>query len=290
MLLLVACVDAPSDSIALAESTEVPAQVETNGPPIGAVQIDACGDAGDCACSSAAMWGLYDRPPEPSVFGEEWEYWGPDPVWDGECAAISTDIVGICDPTCAGDEFCDWDGYCQRWPEHVDAGTLTVDGLAAPLHFEFSDVTGYGLMDVVPDEPFSGGIVTLRAAGGEDLPAFEVSTTPPEPLDTRFNYNQLLGMDEDLVLTWTPSGDDDLVRFSLSVIGHGGNGRSELLCESPDDGEMILPRGNVEVNGAESSVSVELTRFRRDLVRVGAGTVRLELFQSQRWGNVISGC
>lgn len=292
MLLLLACA-LPADETAAESPVDAVVEPQVFGalrPPIGVVAVTACETLPNgCGCNDVSAWGLYDRTAPRSTFGAEWEYWGPEPVWDGECAAISTVASTWCDPACGSGEFCNADGACEAWPGHLSAGPITLTGLAQELVLQPADVGGYVLTEEPPEELFDGDLVRIDAPGAE-LGAFSVAARVPAALDADLDCTDLIRDDGDVRITWTPGEPGDRVRLQTAAIGHGGNGHSEVMCETADDGELVVPTNILGVGSASYGFEAVLTRFSRAGVPLGAGEVRLEVGRRLTCGMLNTGC
>lgn len=293
MVLLLACAQPdldpdPATGDTVAAALDQPLGVERD--PIGVVSVTACATAPNgCGCNELGAWGLYDRVAPRVTFGTEWEHWGPEPVWDGECAAISTVASTWCDPACADGELCTGDGTCEPWPEHLSAGPITLGGLTTPITLEPQDIGGYAFTVEAPEELYADDVVTLDAPGDE-LGAFSVRGRVPATLDADLDCGTLLTADGDVVLTWTPGDPRDRVRLYTTSISHGGGGGAETMCEGPDDGELVIPASMLGVSSSSWGFDAVLTRFTRASAPLGAGEVRLELGSARMCGLVTQGC
>lgn len=191
----------------------------------------------------------------------------PAPIaQEGDCVVYRRPPPALCDPPCT-DGVCEAPGTCVPWSQDVDAGTITVTGLKAPLRFERGEF-GYEPTPFPPQDLFDDGdAITIAAPGaGGGIPGFSVALTGVAPL-AGAPPTLALGDGRDLPVAWTPSGGDARVQLALVVGWHGAPYEAVLLCETDDDGSLVVPGAIVTAlpgasNGLEQHLS-SMMRFRR---------------------------
>lgn len=216
----------------------------------------------------------------------------------GDCRMWSYE-PGDCGP-CTG--LCDAEGECVPFPTPLSAGILTVSGVeGGDIEMEPSEY-GYFLEGDVPADLFDADSdVTLSAAGGGDVDAFELAAGGVDPIAIDLveggedGSQDTLRLEDgaDLVLTWDPAQPATRVRIEINSNnrGHGLPVDSMIECESDDDGSLTVPRAMIEAfpekpyqnicAGTDCPPST-LTRYRWDRTEVSGLEVELRVeFRAQ---------
>ena len=181
---------------------------------------------------------------------------GPAPLWqhesanDGTCRLLSY-TPSFCDPACSS-ELC-VDGTCQPYPRYLDAGRVTIGGLAGPDVSMEAEALYHAYKGPFnpPVELFADdAVVTLSAPGAGAVPAFQAETRGVPALVTEIQgFVITLKDSEDFVLRWTPADDPDArVRVTLQSRndGHGLPFSGVIECDAPDDAaEIVIPRAMI---------------------------------------------
>lgn len=157
---------------------------------------------------------------------------------------LTYDSPSFCDPACENPEIC-IGGACERFPEPVSAGALSVElGADQKVEVPPSNVGRYYWgtedfgYDVVPSVNVS--------APGEVAPGFELAAClSPAPQPTT-EWNELLEQrapGEDVVLAWSNPVETARVylRMTTCIGTHGGISPVEIECEGKDVGKLTLP-------------------------------------------------
>lgn len=144
----------------------------------------------------------------------------------------------FCDPTCGPNTTCDFDGNCIPYPANHDVGSVTVDGLLAPLMVDPVMPT-YEYFDTQLMHPAwdLSAAITLSAPGG-DYEAFELHGAGVAMIEPAGDL--VLDETQDLDIAWIPSDRAGVVRVTLNIDQHGLT-PVELYCESEDTGMLTLP-------------------------------------------------
>ncbi len=180
-------------------------------------------------------------------------------VEDGNCVLVSPPSL-FCDPACAGGMTCGPDNTCVPLPENQDLGTVTIDGLTAPVQMTArAPVYFYNFLGDLPHPAFAhGDAIAMGASVGPSIAtvgveALEVSTSS-------------LAVQRDVASTleWTAAAADDGVRMELelSIANHGGT-PGRILCTLPDSGSFTIPVALTNAlldRGFSGFPSVTLTR------------------------------
>jgi hypothetical protein len=162
----------------------------------------------------------------------------------GNCRLLTYDSPSFCDPACENPKLC-VDGVCERFPEPISAGTLSVAlGPHNVVKVPPDDLGHYywGTEDFGYDVVKS---VTLSASGGV-APAFELAaclSPAPTPTTDWYHLMQRRAAGEDVELAWSnPLATARVYLRMTTCIGtHGGISPVEVECEGPDVGKLILP-------------------------------------------------
>ncbi len=237
LLLLVACPGPGPDSETTADSTPA---VETGLDPSTVPLEGACPDASRLGRFTVARTESYAY-----VTGEALDGVVPVAVQqpqstEGECTLLQRDNP-YCDPPCAADETCDFDGECIPYPTSQDLGTVRVYGLLQDVAMEPVS-PGFTYFDTsLPNPPWEpGALLTLQTGGGTFDPV-TLHGVAPTDLESDSTMWEIVA-DEPLTIRWEPAGDDarTLVRISLMVDLHGVTPAS-MECWFQDDGEGEVP-------------------------------------------------
>ena len=179
---------------------------------------------------------------------------GPTPsnlVWEeidaaGDCKLYKP-VVPFCSEGCGSSGACVADDSCQPYPKGVSVGTMTVTGLKTsngtssftvdPLSNNYQ-LIGVNLQFPPAEE---GELITISAAGGEAVPAFEMSVKAIKPL-VLLNDSIPCGDGQDIDLRWETPADpsQSIIHYLVDVSHHGGiKGKIEGTC--PDNGSFTIP-------------------------------------------------
>jgi hypothetical protein len=157
----------------------------------------------------------------------------------GNCRLLTYESDTFCDPICENRELC-VHGVCERFPEPVSAGTLSIQlSEQEPLEVEPTPLGNY----YWTSQDFGSDVVTsitVTASG------FELSAPLSPALKPMGDWSELAKLrapGEDLALGW--SNPVDTARFYLRMttcVGtHGGISPVEIECEGTDTGELVIP-------------------------------------------------
>jgi hypothetical protein len=192
-----------------------------------------------------------------------------------------------CTPPCVN-SFCLADDHCEPFPNPVDHGEIVIAGLDEPLRFT---PFGSGYVSDPPSPPeqlFSDGAAITASAAGADGPGFTLEVTGVADLEADLDLEDGFrltiedGVDE--VIGWT-AADSGRIQLALLVGHHGSPFEALLVCETEDDGELVVPGRlitefpHAQPTGLEQHSSW-LARFSRDVLETDAGPI--ELFLSHR--------
>jgi hypothetical protein len=199
----------------------------------------------------------------------------------GECEIWVHPAPAFCDPPC-NLGACVADDECVPFPNFVSAGDVTMSGLLEPLRFVAGEF-GY-LPDREPpgEDLFADGAAITASASGGDVPGFTLEATgvPSLEADLDLESGGVLRIEDgvDEIIRWTAEATG---RIQLGlVVGHHGSAYEALLvCETEDDGELVVPGGLItqfprQMSDLESHTSW-LARFSRDVVDTDAGPIEL---------------
>jgi hypothetical protein len=185
----------------------------------------------------------------PLVFGgfpTEPPVWHTEVLADGACRVLAYEPA-FCDPPCDG--VCVAPGACVAWPTYRSAGSITVEGLAAPLVVDPSFDASYITFGGLPDPLFSPGATITLAAAGSEIDAFSLSA--PAPARVAVPAYDAAGTvtlpDEDLALSWPDPDPAARIRIIVHSGGapHGTPPATVLTCDAPDTGSLAIPRAAI---------------------------------------------
>lgn len=175
----------------------------------------------------------------------------------------------ICDPACEGGQLCGLDGTCVDYPRTQDLGTVTVQGLSAPVVMEPVQPGNSYYDTSLPHPAFTEGApITLSAQGltlhGEGGAALVLDASP-----LRISSGQ------PLELTWSPPSVDPAtqLRLVLAIDQHGQSPR-QLTCDFEDAGQATVPAGILTAlldAGVSGWPSARLQRRTADAATVQVG-------------------
>jgi hypothetical protein len=182
-----------------------------------------------------------------------------------------------CDPACGSGQTCGEGGRCVRYPDNLDAGTVTVEGLLCPVSMR-PDPTGRRYWDTTLPHPAlePGARIHLAASGG-DLPPFSLSGQGVAPLALD-ETTLRLDLGEPLRLAWQP-GPPGPARVELTfAIDQHGVTPSTLVCEAADTGSFEIPAhlvGKLLAAGASGYPKLLASRQTVDRADLPPGCVEL---------------
>lgn len=158
-----------------------------------------------------------------------------------DCTYNTPQEPAFCDPACNPGQVCRPDGTCGPPVSRSSAGIITITGLTVGLSLRPVDPTLYyePVWDPEPADGnlFAGGDPLTAAAAGATVPAFIVSTTGVDSMETALPCPLVLAPGEDLEITWIPGTGDDRVLFSLQSGNHGMQ-FSSITCAAADSGYL----------------------------------------------------
>jgi hypothetical protein len=207
----------------------------------------------------------------------------PREVWEevateGECK-LKVGPTLFCDPRCSSDQICTSAGTCEPAPVKVDAGSVSIEGLAAPLTMSANSANNYipppGTQLAYPAYT-PGADIRLSAQGGE-APAFELRGRGVAELELPEGEISV-AEGEAVVLRWTPdpaSGSGVRVHVDLDIAHHGGI-FARIDCDAEDDGMLEIPASLVSQlldRGVAGFPAVAMTRRSVDSTMTELGCV-----------------
>jgi hypothetical protein len=159
---------------------------------------------------------------------------------EGDCRALRRNNP-FCDPPCASDETCDFDGSCVPYPLTQDLGTVDITGLVGPVSMEPVS-PGYTYFDVSLGHPAYEPGVLVQLSTGETpwgpVTLHGVGVQQIEP--TQDTWLVIEG--QDLELGWTPPEGEVRSHVALRInIDQHGTTPINLYCSFEDDGTGVVP-------------------------------------------------
>lgn len=199
----------------------------------------------------------------------------------GECEVWTHPIPASCEPACV-DGYCVAENECAAFPQLASAGTITVTGLTEDVTFTAGEFGYQSSPKFAPEDLFADGAAVSATAPGDDAPGFtlEASGVPTlvADLDLEFDVTMVLEDGVDREVRWTAESSGR-IQLGLQVGWHGAVYEALLLCESDDDGSLVIP-GELIAQFPRASNGMEqhgswIARVERDRVDSDAGTVEL---------------
>jgi len=155
----------------------------------------------------------------------------------GDCAVYHRDA-----PTCAGGcgaDICVADGQCAPYAMAASAGEIAITGLRQPVTLTPS---AYGYTSPsLPADFFADDAAIHVSATGDAIPAFTADVGGVAPLVDQLGGGVELRDGEDETIRWTPAAGDAQIQLALALGWHGQPWTDLLLCETADDGELVVP-------------------------------------------------
>lgn len=181
----------------------------------------------------------------------------------------------FCDPSCAPNETCDFDGTCIPYPENQDIGYVTIGGLVEDIViWPLAPGNNYFDTNMVHPSWNPGDLIELRTEGGF-FESVEMHGVGVEPI-TLGEPDWTLIENEDFVFTWSPP-TTSVVRSEVHVrlnIDQHGNTPVQMFCIFEDTGTATLPAALVTelMNfGVTGFPNATVTRRTMDSTPVGDG-------------------
>jgi hypothetical protein len=194
----------------------------------------------------------------------------------GGCRLLRQRLL-TCDPGCGPGMTCGEGGRCARYPDNLDAGTVTLEGLRCPVAMR-PDPAGRRYWDTrLPHPGFEPDARIQLTASGGALPAFTLAGAGVSPM-TLDEASLLLAPDRPLQLTWQPAEPGTArVELTLSIDQHGVT-PSTLVCEATDSGSFAVPAdliGKLLAAGASGYPELLASRQTVDSADLPPGCVEL---------------
>jgi hypothetical protein len=196
-------------------------------------------------------------------------------VSSGDCTVYRRPTPSC--PAGCGADACVADNQCAPYAVFASAGDLTITGLREPATLVPSPF-GY-TMPPLPDDLFADDAAIHVAAAGAALPAFTADVGGVAPLALALSGAVELRDGEDEIIRWTSAAGGARIQLALALGWHGAPWTDLLLCETADDGELVVPAAAVnampyfEVGFAQSPSWI--ARFRRAWVTTPAGPIEI---------------
>ena len=206
---------------------------------------------------------------------------------EGDCQLI-VHFPGFCDPPCTWDEICTPAGNCERRPESIPGGTLTIDGLVVDIEIDPVWQGSYATGDL-GEELFEPGNPVSARLSGSAFPMVQLGASGVETMDAHLLNGDwwILVDDQPAEISWTPGAEPD-ASVQLLVQGPGPCHRcpisAYISCVVPDSGSLSLSQPMVAAFLSEAGYCAdagmdcyvsEITRFSRDTTHVAQGQVEL---------------
>ncbi|MDQ3341341.1 MAG: hypothetical protein M4D80_39810 [Myxococcota bacterium] len=232
LLFLLACGDRAATSPD-ATTPDAPSGVER--PVRGTIEVLETRHLGDGGFRSSQVSArFFDRlPPR----------WHREAMRAGACV-LRLYSSSFCSPACTSGLCAD--GTCERFPDLVSGGRLTVKGLAVGMQIDPTDGLYFPSSTPPPDLFGDSATVTASLAGAK-LPAMMLSTRGVPALVAAIQNGMITvpyPAGQDFAVRWTPAAGGARVRLTLNANneGHGLPYLGIIECDAPDSaGEITIP-------------------------------------------------
>jgi hypothetical protein len=181
---------------------------------------------------------------------------GSEPAirWDtvmtsGECRLLKVKSDRVCEG-CGTGYTCVDKNDCQRQPDTLTAGTVTVGGYINRVGVKAtaSPTTIYNgnyqltLENRLANPPFTeGGNITITASGNELVSGFTLTAKTISKLEVS---SDSIPMDpgKDIHLTWKAAANPADSRITVVIdIAYHGAALAKIVCDCADDGDLVIP-------------------------------------------------
>ncbi len=195
---------------------------------------------------------------------------------DGDCRLLTTPNL-TCDGCNVVSETCSPTG-CIPYPQSIDAGTVTVDGLLAELMMtpsggskSYSNPTGF------PHPGFdTGAEITLSTSGSDALAAFSLRGWGVPKLETA-QTPVMVSAGKAAVIDWTPPATDGPAKIYLTLnINHHGSTSEWITCETADTGHLEISATLIDqlvARGFSGWPTIEMRRQTADSTTTDVGCI-----------------
>jgi hypothetical protein len=201
---------------------------------------------------------------------------GPTPsnlVWEevdavGGCRLLQP-RVPVCSDPCGSSAACVDDDNCQPYAKGLNVGTLTVTGLKisdGATSFTVDPIANnYQMIGMTLQYPpaAEGDLVTITAAGKDDIAKFSMSVRAIKPLKI-LNTEILCPDGEDINLKWEAPADpsQSFIHYLIDISYHGGT-KAKIEGTCADNGAFTIPAkllDHLKNFGISGFPKIEITR------------------------------
>jgi hypothetical protein len=166
-----------------------------------------------------------------------------------ECRLVEF-VPWSCSPGCGANQICNNEGTCVPFPSNLDMGTVGVEGLTTAVEIEPNTAFDYQFNDLIttpdvvelenppytPDEP-----VLLWAEGNDQTGELFFDGMGVTPLTVE-NKDYTMYDNEDMTVTWNPSGDATGEIYGQFMIDQHGASKMWIYCTWDDAaGQGVIP-------------------------------------------------
>lgn len=194
---------------------------------------------------------------------------------DGTCVLLRRNNP-FCDPPCASDQTCDFDGTCVPYPENQDLGTVTIGGLEADVIMQPIQPGNNYFNTQMPHPAFTPGSLIELTTGCGVYDQVVLHGVGVEPV-TLTSPDWVVRDGEDLPISWNaptvPINPGQHVQVRLNIDQHG-NTPVQMFCSFPDTGTASLPASLVDqlmAFGVTGFPNATLTRRTVDSATLSSG-------------------
>jgi hypothetical protein len=209
---------------------------------------------------------------------------------EGDCRLLRRRNL-FCNPACDSDSTCGEGGRCIPRPTGLDAGTVSITGLSAPVTMMPGQIGHHYDFVGLPHPGFQPGASVLLRASGAQVAPFTLQGRGVTALEVPGD-KLVLEPGKPFELKWTP-GPPGPARIAIQIeIDQHGLSHASLQCDVPDQGTASIPAGLIDGLIAQGTSGFpKLTAIRRtvDAATLSNGCVELQVLNVVERSLVVPG-
>jgi hypothetical protein len=209
---------------------------------------------------------------------------------EGDCRVLRRRNL-FCNPPCGADTTCGEGGACIPRPTGLNAGTISITGLSAPVTMMPGQIGRHYDFVGLPPPGFQPGAAVLLQASGAEVAPFVLQGRGIAALEVPGD-KLLLEPGKPFEVKWT-AGPPGPARIALQIaIDQHGLSHASLQCDVPDQGAATIGAGLIDALIAQGTSGFpKLTAIRRtaDTATVAHGCVELQVLNVVERSLVVPG-
>jgi hypothetical protein len=195
---------------------------------------------------------------------------------EGDCRVVRRRNL-FCNPACDGSSTCAEGGRCIPEPASLNAGTVSIRGLSAPVTMTPGQIGHHYDFTTLPHPGFQTGAPVLLWASGAEVAPFVLQGQGVAALALAGD-KLVLEPGKPFELKWTP-GPPGPARIGLQIeIDQHGLSHASLQCDVADQGATTIPASLIDAlvaQGTSGYPKVTATRRTADAAMLAGGCVEL---------------